>query len=119
MTSTAERWSRFERSSDAYATVTILLILLIVIPILTGAASDLERFFSALLVGAAVTLSMAASRAHRWAVRASWMTSLLILLAVVWPGLPRDVLVVAGVVLSVLMISSPVVIMRRIGKHTR
>ena len=114
----AKRWERFERSSDAYLVITVILLLLIVTPILVSDVPDLERTMTAILIGVAVTLSMAASRAHRWALHASWLASLLVLLSLVF-STPDDLRTAGVIVLAVLLISLPVVILRRIGAHEK
>ena len=112
-------WKRFERSSDAYLTVLVIFLTVIILPILTSDVVGLERIFSAMLVGGAVTLSMAASQAPRWAIHVSWMASVLVVFSVLFPGAPTEVAVIGGLVLAVLLISTPVVILRRISKHER
>ena len=70
-----------------------------------------------MLVGATVALSMAASQAPRLAVHVSWIASLVILVAMLFTAIPRQVVVASGLVLSLLMISVPVAILRRITRH--
>lgn len=111
------RWERFERSSDAYLAVVIMLLILIVMPILTVGSETFQRISTAAVVGLTVTLSMAASRAHRWAIRTSWIASLVIVAAVVFPDSPRELVVVSGIALGILMIATPSVIIRRIARH--
>lgn len=117
MTKGASRWDRFERSSDAYLAVVAMLLMVIVLPIMTSGIGSQASIFSAVLVGVAVTLSMAASQAHRWTLHVSWVASLLVVLSAMLSGLPTEVAVVGGVVLAVLLLSTPLVILRRISKH--
>ena len=111
------RWERFEGSSDAYLAVTIMLMVLIVMPILTLGAQTFQRISTAVLVGLTVTLSMAASRAHQWTIRISWIASVVIVIAAVLPDSPKELAILSGIALGILMISSPVVIIRRIARH--
>lgn len=117
MTHSADQWRRFEKSSDAYLTVTILLFLLIVLPILAQSSPRSEAIISAATIGAAVTLSMAASNAPRWAIHTSWIAGLVVFAAVLFEGTPDKVGIAAAIVLSVGMIATPVVILRRVGTH--
>lgn len=116
MTENSDRWRRFERSSDAYLLTTLILLLLIVAPILTSDFPYLESVLTAILVGAVVTLSMASSNAPRWAIRASWISSILVLASVLFDT-ATEVRVVGVVVLAALLIASPIVILRRVGAH--
>ena len=111
------RWERFERSSDAYLAVVVMLLILIVVPILTVGSETFQRISTAAVVGLTVTLSMAASKAHRWAIRASWIASLMIVAAIVFPESPKELAVVSGIALGILMIATPFVIIRRIARH--
>ena len=111
------RWERFERSSDAYLAVVVMLLILIVVPILTVGSETFQRISTAAVVGLTVTLSMAASKAHRWAIRASWIASLMIVAAIVFPESPKELAVVSGIALGILMIATPSVIIRRIARH--
>ena len=117
MTDSTDQWRRFERSSDAYLTVTILLFLLIVLPILAQSSPRMEGIISAVIIGAAVTLSMAASNVRRWAIHISWIAGLVVLVAVLFEGTPDEVRITAAVILAVGMLATPAVILRRIGSH--
>jgi len=117
LTGQNQQWRRFERSSDAYLAVTGLLLLLILAPILTSDLLEVERLVTAAVVGTSVTLSMAASGAPRWAIHASWIASLLVLISALFPSTPVEVKVAGVVTLAILMIALPVVILRRIGQH--
>lgn len=116
-TEPTDRWSRFERSSDAYLAVTVLLFLLIVLPILAQSSPRVEAIISAAIIGVAVTLSMAASGAPRWAIHISWLAGLTVLIAVLFENTPNEVRIAAAISLSILMIATPVVILRRVGAH--
>ena len=117
MAEIARRWQRFEKSSDAYRVVAGMLLLLIILPILTATGDTFEGAMTAVIVGATVTISMAASNAHPWAIRASWIAAVLIVLAGIVPDTGKEIRLVAGVVVSVLLISTPMVILRRIARH--
>ena len=117
LTVKANRWRRFEKSSDAYVTVTILLLLLILLPIATDDYPEAEGAVTAVLIGGAVTLAMAASQAHRWVIHASWLASLLALISVFVDGTINELAALGGLILAVFLISTPVVILRRIAKH--
>ena len=95
-----------------------MLLLLIVVPILASDVPDLERVVTALLIGVVVTLSMAASNAHRWAIHASWIASLLVFISVAF-STPDEIRTAGVLVLALLLIISPVVILRRIGRHDK
>jgi hypothetical protein len=119
LTVKAKQWRRFERSSDAYATVTILLLLLILLPIITDDFREAEGAVTAVLIGAAVTLAMAASQAPRWVIHASWVASLVALISVFVDRTNNEVAALGGLILAVFLISTPVVILRRIARHER
>jgi len=110
------RWQRFEKSSDAYKAVTGMLLLLIVMPILVASNERVEGTVTAVIVGATVIISMAASNAHRNAIRASWLASLLIVIATLFDT-PREVRNIAALVLAIMLIATPLVILRRIARH--
>lgn len=112
-------WKSFESSSDAYVTVTGLLVLVIVLPILSQDSASVERVVTAAVVGASVTLTMAASRAPRWAIHSSWIIAIGVLILVLIPDLNIDIRASALAVLSIMMFSAPVVILRRIIRHKR
>jgi len=113
----ARRWQRFEKSSDAYLTVTGMLLVLIVMPILTASNERFEGILTVVIVGATVTIAMAASNANRRAIRASWIASVLIVIAAIFPDTPETIRVISGVALGLMLISTPLVILRRIAKH--
>ena len=117
MAAIARRWERFESSSDAYLAVTAMLLVLIIVPILTVSSERFQGIMTAVIVGATVTISMAASNAHRNAVRASWIASLLVVIAAALPTTGDTIRLVAGFVLVLLLISTPLVILRRIAGH--
>lgn len=117
MSQHTDRWQRFERSSDAYAAVTGILLLLIVVPILTSEFDYVERVSTTLLVGAAVTISMAASHTHRWAMHTSWAATLMVLVSTFFADIRTEFLVIGGLILALLLIWTPVVILRRVGVH--
>lgn len=117
MAEIASRWERFERSSDAYRVVTGMLLILILVPILTASSDYFEGAMTAVIVGATVTIAMAASNAHLWAIRASWMAAILVVVAGIVPDTGEEIRLVAGVVVAVLLVSTPVVILRRIARH--
>ena len=110
------RWQRFERSADAYRAVTILLLLLIVVPIATPQNVE-EGALTAVMSGAAATLALAASQARRWAVLTAAIAWLVVVLPFFIPGEQVNLVEAAAIVLAVLLISAPVVILRRIAKH--
>lgn len=110
------RWQRFERSSDAYLAVTLMLLLLIVVPIVAPANVD-GAVLTAVIAGGAATLALAASHANKWAVRAALVAWLLVDLSFLLPGEQQILVSGAGVVLGVLLVSAPVVILRRIARH--
>jgi len=112
-----KNWQRFENSSDAYLAVTGLLLLLIVVPIAVAGGSA-SQAITALLAGGAATLAMAASRAHRWAIRVSWVAWIAATITIALPGSQEEVTAVAAGVLGVLLIAAPVVILRRVALHT-
>ncbi len=113
----SKRWQRFERSSDAYVAVTVMLLLLILVPIALSPNKDSSGIITAILAGGAATLSMAASEAKPWAVRISWLAWVVVILAFVVPGSQEAVVGVASLILGVLLIATPFVIVRRIAKH--
>lgn len=113
----ANRWNRFERSSDAYLTVVGVMLLLILLPIVTAGLGELENRISVILIGVATTLTMAASRAPRWAIHLSWIGSLVILLGSFFE-FALDLSSFFGAALALLLFSMPVFILRRIGRHT-
>lgn len=110
------RWKRFEQSSDAYRAVTGMLLLLILVPIVTTANAS-GSIITALIAGAAATLAMAASRARPWAIRLSWLAWVAVVVAVAIPGDQDEVAGLAAIVVGLMLISAPVVILRRIAKH--
>jgi hypothetical protein len=113
----ANRWNRFERSSNAYLTVVGVMLLLILLPIITADLGVIEDRISVVLVGVATTLTMAASKAHRWAIHLSWIGALVILFGSFF-DFDTDVSAFFGAALAGLLFSMPVVILRRIGRHT-
>ncbi|MGB7859444.1 MAG: ion channel [Acidimicrobiia bacterium] len=112
-------WKNFESSSDAYVTVTGLLVLVIVLPILSQDSASVERVVTAAVVGATVTLTMAASRAPRWAINASWIIGIGALIVILIPDVSIDLRATATAVLSIMMVSAPFVILRRIIRHEK
>jgi len=94
-----------------------MLLLLIIMPILTASNERFEGILTVVIVGATVTISMAASKANRRAIRASWIASVLIVIAAIFPDTPETIRVVAAVALGLMLISTPVVILRRIARH--
>ena len=117
MTTIAGRWDRFERSSDAYLAVAGALMLLILVPILTADLGRFERVLSVILVGVATTIAMAASRANAWAVRLSWIAPIVILVTVLIPIESVVITRALAVALIFMLLSTPWVILRRIGSH--
>ena len=115
----ASGWRRFERSSDAYLAVTIALLILILLPILIVNDPRGESGMTAVLVGAAVTLTMAASQVSRWAVHASWLAALLVLFSAFFEGLTNGLAALGGIILAVMLLATPIVILRRVVKHKR
>ena len=118
MTTLARRWDRFERSSDAYLAVAGALMLLILVPILTADLGQFERVLSVILIGVATTIAMAASRASKWAIRISWIAPIVILVTVLSPVESVVVTRLLAAALILMLVSTPVVILRRIGTHT-
>ena len=111
------RWLRFEHSRDAYLTVTVMLLLLIVVPFATGEQAKLGRTITSVIATLTVALSMAASAAKPWAIRASWLAGGVVIVASIITE-PAQALSVAAVFgLGFLMIASPVLIVRRISRH--
>lgn len=113
-----KNWQRFESSSDAYLAVTGLLLLLILVPIAISGDDGLPGTISALIAGGAATLALAASRARRWAIRLSWLAWVAVTVTIAIPGGQDEVVAVASTVLGILLIAAPVVILRRIARHT-
>lgn len=111
-------WQRFESSSDAYLAVTGLLLLLILVPIAVAGDDSALDAVTALIGGGAATLAMAASRARPFAIRLSWFAWIAVTIAIAIPGGQAEVAAVAGTILGVLLIAAPVVILRRIARHT-
>ena len=110
-------WRRFEHSSDAYLTVTAMLILLIIAPIAVSGFPQVERPLTAVLAGLAVGLSMAASNARRWMISLALIASAVVLIATLVPGVGRNVLSSGILVLGLLMVITPAVILNRIARH--
>jgi hypothetical protein len=113
-------WYRdFERSSDAYGVVVLLLIVLIILPMaIEPLSSEAVAIATAVVGGAVVVLSL----------RASWVTPWLVnVAAVVWATaiigtlLPERTVVatIGGVGLGLLLIVSPGAILNRIVRHKR
>lgn len=94
-----------------------MLLILIVVPIFTASNHYFEGAMTAVIVGATVTIAMAASNTNPWAIRASWIAALLIVIAGIVPDTGENIRLAAGVVVAVLLISTPVVILRRIARH--
>ena len=113
----SKRWRRFEKSSDAYLAVTVMLLLLILVPIALSPQKEASATFTAVIAGGAATLAMAASEARRWAVRISWLAWITVVLALVIPGDQEALVAVASLILGILLISTPFVILRRIARH--
>ncbi|MCH7581044.1 MAG: hypothetical protein IIC72_00250 [Acidobacteria bacterium] len=113
----SRRWQRFERSSDAYLAVTVMLLLLILVPIALSPGKETSSTLTAVIAGGAATLAMAASEARPWAVRISWLAWITVVLALVIPGSPNAVVVTASLILGLLLIATPFVIVRRIARH--
>jgi hypothetical protein len=113
----SKRWQRFERSSDAYAAVTVMLLVLILVPIALSPGKDSSGIITAVIAGGAATLAMAASEAKPWAIRISWFAWVVVILAFVIPGDQAVVSGVASLTLGVLLIATPFVIVRRIAQH--
>lgn len=111
-------WQRFESSSDAYLAVTGLLLLLIIVPIALPGEDGASGAVTPLIAGGAATLAMAASRAPRFAIRLSWLAWIAVTIASAVPGSQDEVVAVAAAVLGLLLIAAPVVILRRIARHT-
>lgn len=113
----SRRWQRFERSSDAYLAVTVMLLLLILVPIALSPGKEFSGTLTAIIAGGAATLAMAASEARPWAVRISWLAWVTVVGAFVIPGGHAAVVGVASLILGVLLIATPFVIVRRIARH--
>ena len=113
----SKRWQRFERSSDAYVAVTVMLLVLILVPIALSPDKDSSGIITAVIAGGAATLAMAASEAKRWAIRISWFAWVVVILGFLIPGDQAVVSGVASLILGVLLIATPFVIVRRIGQH--
>lgn len=92
-----------------------MLILLILFPI--AAAPNRGSVLTAVIAGGAATLAMAASHAKPWAVRLSWLAWIVVVVSFVLPGTQGDIETGASIIIGVLLISAPVVILRRIAKH--
>ena len=92
-------------------------MLLILVPIMTADLGQFERVVSVILIGVATTIAMAASRASKWAIRLSWIAPIVILVTVVSPIESEVVTRVLSAALIFMLVSTPVVILRRIGKH--
>jgi voltage-gated potassium channel Kch len=116
---TRNRWREFEESADAYRAVTLLLVLLIVVPIVTQPAWELTAVVTAILAGAAATLALAASDAHRWATRTSILAWAAAVVGTALPWVSDRFVALAMTILGLLMIAAPVVIIRRIGGHSK
>lgn len=93
------------------------MLLLILLPIVTANLGAIENRISVVLIGVATTLTMAASKAPRWAIHLSWIGSMAILLGSFF-DIDLEVNVFFGAALAVLLFSMPVVILRRVGRHT-
>jgi hypothetical protein len=113
-------WYRdFERSSDAYGVIVLLLIVLIVLPMAIEPFSErVVNIATAVVGGAVVVLTLRASWVKLWLVNIAaifWAT------AVIGAVLPdRSVLETIGVVgLGLFLIVSPVAILNRIVRHKR
>jgi hypothetical protein len=113
-------WYRdFERSSDAYGVVVLLLIVLIILPMAVElVGKGVVAFATAVVAGAVVVLTLRASWVRPWLVNLAaviWVT------AVVGAVLPeRSVLeTIGGVGLGLLLIVSPGAILNRIVRHKR
>jgi len=115
--SVRDRWQRFEVSSDAYLSVTGMLLLLIVVPIVTPTDNGSNPVLTSVIAGGAATLAMAASQARLWMIRTAWIAWLAVIVAFIIPGGQGEVTLLASTILGLLLISAPFVILKRIARH--
>ena len=86
------------------------------VPIATPDGSFIGKLLTALVAGGAATLSLAASRARTWAIRASWLAWIVVVVAILIPG-QEEIELAAAFVLALGLIAAPIVILRRIAAH--
>jgi hypothetical protein len=113
------RWQRFEASSDAYAAVAGLLLLMIVVPIIETPVTGSISFLLAVIAGGAATLALAASLVNRWAIRLSLLAWIVAVVGAVLPGSQRTTVTASAMILGAFLMFAPLAIIRRISRHER
>lgn len=96
-----------------------MLLLLILVPIVTSEGTFTGRLLTAVIAGGAATLSMAASDAHAWVVRATWLAWTTGVVVALTPGQHEEIESIAGMILGAALIAAPALILRRIAKHEK
>ncbi len=111
------RWGAFERSSDAYGVVVVMLFLMILIPPFLAAHELWEAIATVVLAGGVVVLTLKASQISTWIVVVAAGVSLAAVIAVVLTDPPQLLVNTTGILLAVLLVASPLAILSRIARH--